>query len=115
MLTINQIRQAVRILFSDSSLLEREDFKFVKEILRLMNRDRVDEWILMKRIQPSEKTKKQFNLPDDFKYHLYWNPNQDKIECTCAGFIFNHNCKHSRQLRIFLDELKNEYQRRSNQ
>jgi hypothetical protein len=62
--------------------------------------------IILKKFKPSEKTKKQLNLPDDFEYLVVYNPKTQKISCDCLGFITHGHCRHSDYFRSFINELE---------
>jgi hypothetical protein len=62
--------------------------------------------IILKKFKPSERTKKQLNLPDDFEYVVVYNPKTKKITCDCFGFITHKHCHHSDYFRSFIEELE---------
>jgi len=67
------------------------------------------EVVIIRRFKPSEKTKKQLNLPNDFMYVVVYNPKTKKLSCDCFGFLRWKKCKHTEYFRSFIQELeKNE-------
>jgi hypothetical protein len=62
--------------------------------------------IILKKFKPSERTKKQLNLPDDFEYVVVYDPKTKKISCDCMGFITHKHCRHSDYFRSFIEELE---------
>lgn len=75
-----------------NSLIEKNP----KNLLLLNNYQKMSlGWVLIKMINPSEKTKKQLNFND--KYQLWWHPETNKIVCDCPGFTFKGKCKHIKE------------------
>jgi hypothetical protein len=62
--------------------------------------------IILKKFKPSEKTKKQLNLPDDFEYVVIYNPKTKELTCDCMGFMTHHHCHHSDYFKSFIKELE---------
>jgi hypothetical protein len=62
--------------------------------------------IILKKFKPSEKTKKQLNLPDDFEYIVVYNPKTKHLSCDCFGFLRWKKCKHTEYFRSFIQELE---------
>jgi hypothetical protein len=62
--------------------------------------------IILKKFKPSERTKKQLNLPDDFEYIVVYNPKTKKISCDCLGWITHKHCKHTDYFRSLIEELE---------
>jgi hypothetical protein len=62
--------------------------------------------IILKKFKPSERTKKQLNLPDDFEYVVVYDPKTKKISCDCMGFITHKHCRHGDYFRSFIEELE---------
>jgi hypothetical protein len=62
--------------------------------------------IILKKFKPSEKTKKQLNLPDDFEYIVVYNPKTKELSCDCFGFIMHKRCRHSDYFRSFIEKLE---------
>lgn len=49
-------------------------------------------WILLRKLEPSEKTKKTLNWSE--KYEIWWHPETGELLCDCPGFVFREKCKH---------------------
>jgi hypothetical protein len=64
------------------------------------------EIIILRKFKPSEKTKKQLNLPDDFMYVVVYNPKTKHLSCDCFGFLRWKKCKHTEYFRSFIQELE---------
>jgi hypothetical protein len=62
--------------------------------------------IILKKFKPSEKTKKQLGLPDDFKYFVVYNPKTKKLSCDCMGYITHGHCKHTKYFEVVIKELQ---------
>jgi hypothetical protein len=62
--------------------------------------------IILKKFKPSEKTKKQLNLPDDFEYVVVYNPKTKELTCDCFGYLRWKECKHTKYFRSFIEELE---------
>jgi hypothetical protein len=62
--------------------------------------------IILKKFKPSERTKKQLNLPDDFEYIVVYNPKTKELSCDCMGFIYRGYCRHSKYFEEFVREIK---------
>ncbi len=60
-------------------------------------------WILIRKFEPSEKTKKELNFNE--KYDVWWNTLTNKIICDCPGFYFNGHCKHVKEVREKLKKV----------
>lgn len=52
-------------------------------------------WVLLKKIEPSERTKKELNFKD--KYEIWWHSETNELICDCPGFIFKGKCKHTKE------------------
>jgi len=64
------------------------------------------EIMILRKFKPSEKTKKQLGLPDDFKYIVIYNPKTKKLFCDCMGYITHGYCKHTKYFEVIIKELK---------
>ena len=64
------------------------------------------EIIILRKFKPSEKTKRQLNLPDDFIYVVVYNPKTKHLSCDCFGFLRWKKCKHVEYFRSFIKELE---------
>ena len=64
------------------------------------------EIVILKKLKPSEKTKRQLGLPDDFEYFVVYNPKTKKLSCDCMGFITHKRCKHTKYFEAFIKELE---------
>jgi hypothetical protein len=64
------------------------------------------EIVILRKFKPSEKTKKQLNLPDDFMYVVVYNPKTKHLSCDCFGFLRWKKCKHTEYFRSFISELE---------
>ena len=84
-------------LFVEALILQQK-FK----LLRAMKR----EIVILRRFKPSEKTKRQLNLPDDFIYVVVYNPRTKRLSCDCFGFLRWKKCKHVEYFRSFIKELE---------
>jgi hypothetical protein len=62
--------------------------------------------IILKKFKPSEKTKKQLNLPDDFEYIVVYNPKTKELSCDCMGFLRWKECKHTKYFAVVIKELE---------
>jgi hypothetical protein len=62
--------------------------------------------IILKKFKPSEKTKRQLNLPDDFEYVVVYNPKTKELLCDCFGFLRWKECKHTKYFKSFINELE---------
>lgn len=60
-------------------------------------------WILIRKFEPSEKTKKELNFYE--KYDVWWNTKTNKIICDCPGFYFNGRCKHIKEFKEKLEKV----------
>ena len=65
-------------------------------------------WVLVKRIEPSEKTKKKLGNID--KYDVYWNPKTGEVICDCIGFVMRGYCKHQKEWQEKIKSLLNKKQ-----
>jgi hypothetical protein len=84
-------------LFVEALILQQK-FKF----LRAMK----GEIVILRKFKPSEKTKRQLNLPDDFMYVVVYNPKTKRLSCDCFGFLRWGKCKHTEYFRSFIKELE---------
>lgn len=101
------------MLFSEiqknPELLNEEALAWVRKVLEYVKKgNKIKDWVLITRYEPSDRTKKQFNLPEGWKHNVYWQPSTNKVQCTCPAFIFNKNCIHSRKIKLFIEECQNE-------
>jgi hypothetical protein len=62
--------------------------------------------IILKKVKPSEKTKKQLGLPDDFYYLVIYDPQTKRLSCDCMGFITHKHCKHTKYFEVLIKELE---------
>jgi len=84
-------------LFVEALILQQK-FK----LLRAMKK----EIVILRRFKPSEKTKRQLNLPDDFMYVVVYNPRTKSLSCDCFGFLRWKKCKHVEYFQSFIKELE---------
>jgi hypothetical protein len=84
-------------LFVETLILQQK-IKFVRAMK--------GEIVILRKFKPSEKTKKQLNLPDDFMYVVVYDPKTKKISCDCLGFITHKHCRHSDYFKSFIQELE---------
>ena len=74
------------------------------EILALNEyQKRKNGWLLLRLIKPSEKTRKQLDLDENYRYQLWWNYKTNEFVCDCPGFIFKGKCKHSDYFEKFIE------------
>ncbi len=62
--------------------------------------------IVLKKFKPSDKTKKQLGLPDDFEYVVVYNPKTKELTCDCMGFLRWKRCKHTDYFAVVIKELE---------
>jgi hypothetical protein len=55
------------------------------------------------KVVPSEKSKVELGLPDDFYYVVIVDLKRNKISCDCLGNLTNGYCKH---IQIVAEKLK---------
>jgi len=64
------------------------------------------EIVIIRKFKPSEKTKRQLGLPDNFEYLVVYNPKTKKLSCDCMGYITHKHCKHTKYFESFIKELE---------
>ena len=79
--------------------------KMKSELIRKIYKTGSPEWIVLKMIKPSEITKKNLNLPDDFKYWVIFNTKAKKFKCDCMGYLVHKHCKHVKYFESFINQL----------
>jgi hypothetical protein len=62
--------------------------------------------IILKKFKPSERTKKQLNLPDDFEYIVVYNPKMKELTCDCMGYLRWKKCKHTEYFEAVIKDLE---------
>jgi hypothetical protein len=62
--------------------------------------------IILRKFKPSERTKKQLGLPDNFEYLVIYNPKAKKLSCDCMGYITHGHCKHIKYFEVVIKELE---------
>jgi len=62
--------------------------------------------IILKKFKPSEKTKKQLNLPDDFEYVITYNPKTKELTCDCPSFVYRRYCHHTKYFESVIKQLE---------
>ena len=77
--------------------------KIKSRLIRKIYKTESPEWIIIKMIKPSEKTKKKLNLPDDFRYYVMLNLKTKELTCDCLGFLTHKKCKHVKYFRSILN------------
>mgnify|MGYP000002163155 CR=1 FL=1 len=60
------------------------------------------------KVKPSEKSKSELGLPDDFYYLVIFDLKRNKITCDCLGNLTNGYCKH---IQMVAEKLKIDYQK----
>jgi hypothetical protein len=60
------------------------------------------------KIVPSEKSKVELGLPDDFYYIVIVDLKRNKISCDCLGSVTHNNCFH---IKMVAEKLKINYQK----
>lgn len=66
----------------------------LQKIIKYFRLKRAKGKVLLKMFKPSEKTKKQLNLDDNFRYFVYLDIQSGELTCDCMGFISHKHCKH---------------------
>jgi hypothetical protein len=89
---------------ANNLFVEAIKLKQQMKLLRVMKK----ELIIIRKFKPSEKTKRQLGLPDDFEYIVTYNPKTKKLSCDCMGFVTHGYCKHTKYFESFINELKKE-------
>jgi len=84
----------------------------IRKILEKQNKKNryfANDWMLLKVVKPSEKTKKELNLPEDFRYQVIMNRKTGEINCDCLGYIVHKKCKHVEPFKeFFKSKIKNQ-------
>lgn len=101
---------SARLKKSSGNTTRMENNLFIKalqltqqmKLLRAMKK----EIIILRKFKPSEKTKKQLGLPDDFEYLVIYNPKTKNLSCDCMGFITHKSCKHTKYFEVLIKELE---------
>jgi hypothetical protein len=94
---------------SNNLFVEALKLKHKINLLRAMKK----EIVILRKFKPSEKTKRQLGLPDDFEYLVVYNPKTKKLSCDCMGFITHKHCKHTKYFESFIKELEKDVKEKS--
>ncbi|GEM_PF-5456078 len=77
--------------------------KIISEFRKRNYNVKTSDWIILRILKPSEKTKQKLNLPDDFRYYVMLNLKTKELTCDCLGFLTHKKCKHVKYFRSILN------------
>jgi hypothetical protein len=92
-----------KVLSEDDDYNPEDDYEEDEKIVEL--KDWNTENFRYFKIVPSEKSKVELGLPDDFYYVVIVDLKKQKITCDCYGNLTHGYCKH---IQMVAEKLKNQ-------